>query len=454
VEVCATKMSELRDRKDALVDSGGRASVRPESFIIGRNSYQASGWICSVGGWCRSAARAVLLPLTARGYEWFELPSTGRIRAMEGLRGLAVLLVFLVHYDALFSFLAPRGSATYRISQVAGAMGNAGVDLFFVISGYLIYKILLTRNTALSSFWARRVERIYPTFLLAIILYVAGDVALPEAGKFDWRASGTIRYVVENLLLLPGICPIKPIVSVAWSLSYEFLFYLVLPLAMVSLALRKWKRSSRICFFVGLIMLHTLLSALGVMGHIRFSMFFVGIALYECDESGVFADRLGSLGETFTLIAFCCALPVTAWLTLNAPKVTGADPFASGMSLFRFGALATTIMAVLSYAFYFDGLLRRFFCLTPLRWLGNMSYSYYLIHGGALHALRLLLRQPHAANAASALWCWLLLPVSLVVTVVISVPVFLLVEKRFSLRAPVAQNIRADRTAILANMRK
>ncbi|HEY2847883.1 MAG TPA: acyltransferase family protein, partial [Pyrinomonadaceae bacterium] len=68
------------------------------------------------------------------------------VRPMEGLRGLAVSLVFLVHYVAL---IRPWIEGHPLLDQVADGMhtiGNTGVDLFFVLSGYLIYGILLKKQ--------------------------------------------------------------------------------------------------------------------------------------------------------------------------------------------------------------------------------------------------------------------------------------------------------------------
>ena len=116
-------------------------------------------------------------------YQSFDLSTDGRIMPMEGLRGLAVLLVFLVHNDALFSTLAPRESLTYHLSRFGSAIGNVGVDLFFVISGYLIYGAVLKKNDHIIHFLRRRVQRIYPTFLCVFALYFAGALTLPDAGK-------------------------------------------------------------------------------------------------------------------------------------------------------------------------------------------------------------------------------------------------------------------------------
>src|SRR5260370_27378266 len=80
----------------------------------------------------RVTLRAIALRAISWCHQSFDLPSDSRILPMEGLRALAILLVFFVHYDALFSTLAPRHSLTLALSRFISAVGNAGVDLFFV----------------------------------------------------------------------------------------------------------------------------------------------------------------------------------------------------------------------------------------------------------------------------------------------------------------------------------
>jgi hypothetical protein len=71
-----------------------------------------------------------------------------RVVAMEGVRGFAVLLVLFVHYDAIFRPYVNSVSPLFAISRFFGNIGNAGVDLFFVPGGYLIYGMLLKRRTS------------------------------------------------------------------------------------------------------------------------------------------------------------------------------------------------------------------------------------------------------------------------------------------------------------------
>jgi len=187
-----------------------------------------SGVSISIGsdGPSVSAKRVVGFRYLIRGaYELSNDPA--RLNSMEGLRGLAVLMVFFVHFHALFGDYVLQSPILWRPSQFFGIVGNAGVDLFFVLSGYLIYGALIRHSVGLLGFLRRRIGRIYPAFLAVFALYLVLSFAFPHASKIqDLTGVAKVVYIVQNLLLLPGMLEIKPIITLAWSLSYEFFFYI------------------------------------------------------------------------------------------------------------------------------------------------------------------------------------------------------------------------------------
>ncbi|MBV8571912.1 MAG: acyltransferase, partial [Acidobacteriaceae bacterium] len=86
-----------------------------------------------------------------------------RIETLDGIRGIAILLVFAVHIQSMG--LAPQTGTLSRWAAKAMSCGWSGVDLFFVLSGFLITGILLdTKNTGnrFRSFYSRRTLRIFP----------------------------------------------------------------------------------------------------------------------------------------------------------------------------------------------------------------------------------------------------------------------------------------------------
>jgi exopolysaccharide production protein ExoZ len=373
----------------------------------------------------------------------FELPGASkRLSAMEGLRGLAILLVFCSHYVALIvPVLAPKAGAT-RMAATLGEFGAGGVDLFFLLSGFLIYRTALRgAGRRYFSFLARRVERIYPTFLVVLTAYYA----LSVIGLMDFRGPkgfAGVSYVVANAIFLPGIFDIRATISAAWSLSYEWVFYLSIPLLVLALAVNRWPRTVRISIFAFL--------AIGYVAfvvafpkvfpffvywdstRIRLIMFLCGMCVFEIlqDESSV----RGSGRQRLIALAIIPFAVATFWLDwLRA--VTGHDAtYATWLQLgaLRSATLFGTCAAIGLCSLSSDGILARLFRVRPLRYLGNMSYSFYLTHALALHLLiaplgGLHLQQYGLFGAAA------FVPVALMICLVFSAIVFARIEKPLSL---------------------
>jgi peptidoglycan/LPS O-acetylase OafA/YrhL len=135
---------------------------------------------------------------------------------MEGLRGFAVFLVFLVHYVTLVEpWVAASPHLAVLISALHG-IGTTGVDLFFVLSGYLIYGSLISRPQGFARFMTRRVIRIYPAFTVVLAVYVALALVFPSESKIPTPATAGLIYLLQNFLLLPGLFAIEPLITVAW----------------------------------------------------------------------------------------------------------------------------------------------------------------------------------------------------------------------------------------------
>ncbi|MFC7474628.1 acyltransferase family protein [Dankookia sp. GCM10030260] len=346
---------------------------------------------------------------------WFELGAAeaDRMLPMEGLRGLAVLLVFFVHYGSQLGHALghPQPPLGIALQQ----LGHAGVDLFFVLSGYLIYRMLLGRARPYAGFLARRVQRLYPTFLVVLALHLGLALASASGGGLPPGGWPLAELVLANLLLLPGLFAIQPIVIVAWSLSYEMAFYLVMPPLVAALRLRGWPPAARVTAMLG---------AVAVMlatdwEHGRMGMFACGMLLVEAMPA---LRALGRRGAALDMAAFAavggCGVVLLA----------GPGGQASFLVLFAAGFLLPAA------AFAAAGPVARGLSWRPLRWLGNMSYSYYLAHGLVLdlafRALRLL--TPGLAGLGDAVW-WLLLVPAFLATLAGSAVLFLLVERPYSI---------------------
>lgn len=346
------------------------------------------------------------------------------IRPMEGLRGFAVFLVFLVHYVTL---VTPWLSDTAEVRTLARSLhtiGNTGVDLFFVLSGYLIYGSLISRHQPFGRFMSRRIQRIYPAFIVVFLTYVLLSFAFPSESKIPSDAATGFIYLAMNLLLLPGLFPIEPMITVAWSLSYEMFYYLMIPSIIAIFQLRDRSPTWRVLFFItmaGAISAYCL--AFG--GHIRLIMFIAGVLLYEATEprwAPTPSSASGLAALVVGLVATLIPLQGSAGAVLKV-NILFIAFFVLCLACFR--APAAWLPSAFSW--------------SPLRWLGNMSYSYYLIHGLALKAGFLTLHEVLPSDAYGSWLFWALLPPMFVLTLLPSGALFLLVERPFSLARPVAQ---------------
>ncbi|MEE9355070.1 MAG: acyltransferase [Methylococcaceae bacterium] len=342
------------------------------------------------------------------------------IITMEGIRGFAVFLVFLVHYVTLAEPWIKEGSTTYLISEQLRNIGNVGVDLFFVLSGYLIYGMLIKKNSPFGSYFSRRVQRIYPTFTVVFIIYLLLSVIFPRESKIPDGWDGVI-FVIQNFLLLPGLFDIEAIITVAWSLSYELFYYLFIPMLIALFRLRSWPALNRIVFFILLSIIFFWYFAI-YGGHIRLLMFSSGILLFETTTAKLI-KKLPPIGLPALVMA------IATVVILNAFDANGWWKYALLYCLFFIFCLE---------CFISSGITTRIFSFAPMRWLGNMSYSYYLVHSLALRFVFLVIEKIYPAQHSDIWFFWVLLPLMLFFTLIPSAMLFIFVEKPFSLvRKPI-----------------
>jgi len=334
---------------------------------------------------------------------------------MEGMRGLAVFFVFIVHYATLVDPFLGNGILAHQIAVILRNIGNSGVDLFFVLSGYLIYGLLMRRHVPFTKYIGRRIQRIYPAFLAVFALYLILSVSYPEESKLPADTLTASVYIVQNMLLLPGLIDIEPIITVAWSLSYEVFYYLVIPLLIFLTSMRKWQRKTRVQFFATVTAAGFFFCAING-GHIRLLMFVAGILLYEAVDSETVKTP-----PLLGLIALSIAV-------VTMPVLKGID----ANETWRFVTLYICFFLLCLECFSSDGVVSRIFSWTPLRWYGNMSYSYYLIHGLTLKAAFMLLAVAYPYPGWDGLFLVLLAPM-FVISIIPATILFVTVEKRFSL---------------------
>lgn len=161
--------------------------------------------------------------------------STGRrtegaqfhVPELDGVRGIAILMVVLLHFGA-------RPPGVPKLFTAIFGLGWSGVDLFFVLSGFLITGILLDTRTApnyFSSFYVRRILRIFPLYYLSIIAYFR--IALPAAhylGYWSPWAHSPEAWYWCYLANWPSVFGPSCLLGHFWSLAIEEQFYFFWPL--------------------------------------------------------------------------------------------------------------------------------------------------------------------------------------------------------------------------------
>ena len=156
-----------------------------------------------------------------------------RIKELDGLRGIAILLVIIWHYCAIQ--IEPGSSAVLGLLVRVLSITWSGVDLFFVLSGFLIVGILVDAKgspTYFKTFYIRRICRIFPLYYLMVVLFFL----LPRLDLFtnDWLFAPELPplsylTLTQNFFMhQTGFGPNW--LGVTWSLAIEEQFYLVIPL--------------------------------------------------------------------------------------------------------------------------------------------------------------------------------------------------------------------------------
>lgn len=295
---------------------------------------------------------------------------------IQGLRAIAVLAVMLFHYNPAW---------------LPG--GFVGVDIFLVISGFLIVSILLKKKeqknylltATLKYFYGSRLKRIVPAYLimlvsislLAAILFLPQDFEIYKKGlnQAFWFQSN--YYFASFGDYFAPVTHEQPLLH-TWSLAVEIQFYLIAPILVLLLPMRvlKW-------VFIGLLLGLTAwaeyrLRVLDMQQATYYSLsgrlpeFFAGglVALYarKSDEDGEKNNCLGALGLGLILIA------------VIAQPYFGPFP---GVQ-----ALIPVLGAILILFYPAKGVANQILANRPMVWVGELSYSLYLWHWPILALLR------------------------------------------------------------------
>ena len=303
-------------------------------------------------------------------------PPGQRVREIQGLRALAVTSVVAYH-------LSPR----------ALPGGFVGVDVFFVISGYLITSLLL-REVELSGrvdlrrFWERRVRRLIPAQMTVAVLSAIAAVAVfpRHAGADALRQVPTAVLNVHNIALARASVDYLAQDSAGgmldhyWSLAIEEQFYLGLPLVLAALALRcpSWRsfvRRATAAIIVILVLSASYLT-LSLPAWSPSDYFSTGMRVWQLAAGALLALVIRRLPRDMLLLRTAGVAGVGAILVATL-VIDGAGAYPSVSATLPVGG---AVLALWGFAHPRGGVRSSLLRSRPLVAVGDWSYSIYLVH--------------------------------------------------------------------------
>lgn len=321
------------------------------------------------------------------------------------------------------------GSVWATLHSLLYALGPLGTNCFLVISGCFVYGSLMRSTVSYGGFVRLRALRIYPLFLIVLSLYVVLSLWFPSASRMPHDPLRAVLYVAANAALVPGLLPIPPIISVSWTLSYIFAFYLVSPLLVRSTKLCHLPRLRR-CGILAVLAVGSL--SLGTVNSVpRVPFFFVGMLAWEMTDWFKRSERKPAwlphvlLATAAAAAAVVCASIFRASLARNLWGSAGLWVFDAGL---------VSMAGLLCFCFCaFGGHrgLSRLLASRPLRLFGGMSYSFYLTHGLTLNFFREIAGPQISGPLGHSALAWLWYLVCFVAATLVAAAFFLLFERHF-----------------------
>ena len=294
---------------------------------------------------------------------------------LEGLRGIAILMVMALHFWHTFVPGMPSMPLAEFVSPWVYNLAS-GVRLFFALSGFLLYSHLLDLGEPkwgdLAAFYRRRLRRILPAFLFFLALYF-GFICIYGANN-DWtpltplNLFGAITFLSPAIrLLMPDMVPSLEVIPGTWSLNPEMWFYALLPAALLLCSGKRWP------FLIVLLAASPLWRATlpaGVPFTVRFDLF----AISDSFVWGMVAARLYRSHPypiaAKVAIAVGAALFIVMCSSIRVFALVRASEFGIGLAgaLLIYGATAS------------NGVATAFLRSGPLVHFGRISYSLFLCH--------------------------------------------------------------------------
>ena len=290
-----------------------------------------------------------------------------RQTSIDGLRGFLGIGVF-VHHTVITWFFLHGSPWQLPPSRFVVHLGQTSVALFFMITAFLFWGRVLDRGSRIdwTEFLVSRLYRLYPVYLLmlALLLTTALTVAAashpPISGPVLRPLLGWAAFTVFTAPDLGGLPDTGLLVAgVTWSLRYEWLFYLALPL----MGFLAGRSRHPIAALLSAVVVALILQRIN--WHMFWPVMLLPFAGGIAAAYWVRAERLATLGRT----------PVAGAMALAA--LAGVVTLLPGAYSWQATAGLTVFFVAIASGHSLWGLLR----LPGLLWLGDITYSIYLLHG-------------------------------------------------------------------------
>lgn len=301
-----------------------------------------------------------------------------RVKELDGLRALAILLVVAWHYIGIVG--GPE-STLWRIF----IFGRTGVDLFFVLSGYLITRILLSNTESpdyFAMFYRRRSFRILPIYFVLLAIYLigrqlGGSAPILFGGPLPWWS-----YVIgiQNVWMAIEQTYGAAWLAGTWSLAIEEQFYLIFPLVVYcasSKSLPRFLIALLVLCPIGRLIAYSLGDELGyyVLMPLRADILAIGALIAWLEFSG---SSSASVRRIFQIVFWSCVcfFPIFAWVIENSTFTMAVWGHSYLVALF-----GSTVFMVLDHR---GAPQLAFLRSRPAAFFASISYALYLTHGYVL----------------------------------------------------------------------
>jgi peptidoglycan/LPS O-acetylase OafA/YrhL len=358
---------------------------------------------------------ALLLALaTVKALTWrFEPPKPiGRFVTIDGLRGYLALFVFLHHSSVWYFYLR---TAVWKVppSNLFTHLGESSVTLFFMITGLLFSMKIMggkTKEIDWIKLYTSRVLRLFPLYLFSMVLLFLTVAVISRGVVTDSPARlliSILRWLSFTISGMPDLNGVKDtpniVAGVTWSLSYEWCFYLCLPLLSVAIGVVPATPLVIIgmfgvlaCFLTRAAPVHILAFAGGIFAAllVRYDWF----------------RRIAATKVSSVIVVAVVVMVVVLFPTAYAPV-----PLILLSLSFALIAGGATVFGALSNSLS--------------RMLGEMAYSIYLLHGLILFTLFNFIIGKNRAEILSPLGYWSVIALTTPILILICFTTFNLIEK-------------------------